>query len=327
MSYTGMEITGIHGRKLDELCEFLNRMGLRYDGGAEFTVNLYDESDRIVGTGSLCGNVLKYIAVSDELQGGGAAATIASGLVRRAYLLGRKKLFLFTKPNNKYLIRRLGFSLIAETNSVIYMENSRNGLSNYLDSLEKGTGLQVAVVMNCNPFTLGHKYLLETAAKQVDYLHVFIVSEDKSEFSFHDRFELVKHGTEHISNLILHESGDYIISYSTFPTYFLKNTADANKINAELDLVVFGSRIAPPLGISKRFVGTEPYCAVTKAYNECMKRILPQYGIEVVEIERKDGISASKVRAAIKDGNAELIRSLVPETTYKYLVEKRTELK
>lgn len=321
MSFIVSEAAGLHGPQLEKTEEFLNRMGLRYEGGAEYTVFLVDEEGVILGTGSLCGSVLKYIAVDEALQGEGGAASIVSRLVQRAYLLGRKKLFLFTKPQNEYLFRSLGFYTLASTNSSCYMENSRRGLRNYLESLEKGEGVQGAIVANCNPFTLGHQYLMETAAAQVDTLHVFVVSEDSSEFPFAARFELVKKGTAHIKNLILHESGDYIISHSTFPTYFIKSTADAESVNAELDLALFGERIAPALGITKRFVGTEPYCAVTNKYNEIMKELLPKYGVEVIEIERKDGISASNVRQAMAEGDLETVRSLVPQTTFDYIME------
>lgn len=298
-------------------------MGLRYEGGAEYTVFLTDDEGGILGTGSLCGNVLKYIAVDDSLQGEGGAAAIVSRLVQRAYLLARKKLFLFTKPANEYLFRSLGFFTLAATNSVCYMENSRRGLKNYLDSLEKGSGVQGAVVANCNPFTLGHQYLMEEAASRVDTLHVFVVSEDRSEFPFRDRFELVRRGTEHIKNLILHESGDYIISHSTFPSYFLKEQGDAERVNAELDLVLFGERIAPALGITKRFVGTEPYCAVTNAYNEAMKKLLPRYGVEVIELERRGGISASSVREALREGELGRVEKLVPKTTFDYILKMK----
>lgn len=328
MSFIITEAAGLYGPQLKKTEEFLQKMGLRYEGGADHTVFLTDEDGELLGTGSLCGSVLKYIAVDDALQGEGGAAAIVSRLVQRAYLTGRRKLFLFTKPQNEYLFRSLGFFPLASTRSTMFMENSRRGLKNYLDSLEKGSGVQGAVVANCNPFTLGHQYLMETAASMVDTLHVFVVSEDSSLFPFKTRFELVRRGTEHIKNLILHESGDYIISRSTFPTYFIKNEADAERVNTELDLALFGERIAPALGITKRFVGTEPFCPVTNKYNEAMKAVLPKYGIEVIELERRDAISASRVRAAMEAGDLETVRALVPDATYeciKEMLEKRAE--
>lgn len=335
MSYNITEVVGLYGSRLQRTIDFLAQMGLRYEGGADYTVLLTDDEDEIIGAGSLCGSVLKYIAVADSLQGEGGAAAIVSRLVQYAYLHNRKKLFLFTKPQNEMLFRSLGFFKMAETGSVIYMENSRNGLDSYLTSLEKGSGVQGAIVANCNPFTLGHQYLMETAANMVDSLHVFVVSSDKkdilntsftdnedAEFSFKERFELVRRGTAHIKNLILHESGDYIISHATFPTYFIKSTANSNDVNAELDLTLFGSRIAPAINVTKRFVGTEPFCEVTRSYNERMKALLPKYGIEVFEIERKNSISATGVREAIKSGSVNSLKELLPETTLEYILNR-----
>ncbi|MCH5278653.1 MAG: [citrate (pro-3S)-lyase] ligase [Christensenellaceae bacterium] len=319
MSFIVSEAVDLYGPRLEKIKHFLGTMGLRYEGDAEYTVFLTDDDGEILGSGSLCGSVLKYIAVADSLQGEGGAAAIVSRLVQYAYLHGRKKLFLFTKPKNEPMFRSLGFFALAETRDVIYMENSRSGLKNYLDSLEKGSGVQGAIVANCNPFTLGHQYLMEKAAGLVDTLHVFIVSENKSEFPFDVRFELVKKGTAHIKNLILHESGDYIISHATFPTYFIKSSANANMVNAELDLTLFCLRIAPALGITKRFVGTEPFCKVTREYNERMKQLLPDHGIEVIEIPRKDDISASSVRNAIANWDTETLRMLLPDVTFDYI--------
>ena len=316
------EVAGLSGPQLQKLTEFLKSSDLRYEGGAEYTVFLANDEGELLGTGSLCGSVLKYIAVDESLQGEGAAAAIVSKLVSRAYLLGRKKLFLFTKPQNEYMFRSLGFFTLAESGGAVYMENSRHGLDEYLDSLEKGSGVQGAIVANCNPFTLGHQYLMETAAARVDMLHVFVVSEDRSDFSFQTRLELVEKGTAHIKNIILHKSGDYMISHSTFPTYFIKDKLKAEKANSDLDLTLFAKRIAPALGITKRFVGTEPFCRVTNAYNESMKRILPEYGIEVIEIPRKDAISASEVRRALGKGDYETVKKLVPATTYEVITKQ-----
>lgn len=322
MSFIISDAAGLHGPQLEKTEEFLEKMGLRYEGGADYTVFLTDEDDRLLGTGSLSGNVIKYVAVDDSLQGEGGAAAIVSRLVQHAYLSGRRKLFLFTKPRNEFLFRSLGFFPVAETQSVLFMENSRRGLKNYLDSLERGEGVQGAVVANCNPFTLGHLYLMERAASMVDTLHVFIVSEDRSFFSFEERFMLAKQGTAHIKNLLLHESGDYMISHATFPTYFLKDREHARAANAELDLVLFSERIAPALGITKRFVGTEPFSPLTREYNELMKAVLPRYGVEVVELERSGGISATLVRKAIIEGDPGAAKALVPETTFNYIMKK-----
>ena len=308
--------------RLEKTVEFLKKMGLRYEGGADHTVQLLSEYGEIVGNGCLCGNVLKYIAIDERLQGEGAALTLVSELVSESYRRGITKLFLFTKASNEMLFRGVGFYTVAATREVCFMENTRNGFNSWLNSLEKHEGVVGAAVMNCNPFTLGHRYLVEEAAKRVDHLDVFVVSEDRSRFTFSDRFEMVRRGTEDIANVTVQPSGDYMISHATFPTYFMKDDVDAEKVNASLDLVIFAEKIAPALNITRRFVGTEPYCPITNKYNELMKELLPQRGIEVVELERLRGISASRVRAAMEAGDLETVSGLVPESTFEMIRER-----
>lgn len=183
-----------------------------------------------------------------------------------------------------------------------------------------------SIVMNCNPFTLGHRYLIEYAAGQVDYLYIFVVEEDKSYFKFEDRIELIKAGTNHLKNVKVLPSGQFIISTTTFSEYFDKANLKGTTIDTSLDVETFGSQIAPCLNISVRFVGEEPLDPITAQYNQSMKEILPKYGIELCEIPRKetDGgvISASRVRKCLEEKKWDEIRKLVPETTYLFLEEK-----
>ena len=301
---------------------FLTRMGLRYEGGADYTVQLISEYGDVLGNGCLCGNILKYIAVDPALQGEGAAQTIVSELVAEAFRRGITKLFLFTKAGNEMLFRGTGFYTVVSTNEICFMENERNGLNRWLSRMEKHDGVVGAAVMNCNPFTNGHRYLIETAASMVDHLEVFVVSEDRSFFSFADRLLMVRRGTEDIGNVTVRPSGDYMISYATFPTYFMKDEAAAVSANARLDLTLFAEKIAPALNISKRFVGTEPYCSVTNNYNQIMKEVLPARGVEVIELLRAGGVSASFVRAALERNDLDTAARLVPETTLELIRER-----
>ncbi len=312
----------LSGERLTKTEDFLHRMGLVYEGGANYTVQLVSEYGDILGNGCLCGNILKYIAVDSSLQGEGGATAIVSELVSEAYRRGITRLFLFTKAGNEDTFRGVGFYTVASTSSVCFMENSRSGISRWLSSLKKapeGKGITGAAVMNCNPFTLGHRYLIERAAEQCGTLMIFVVSEDRSRFTFEQRFEMVCRGTEDLNNVIVQPSGDYMISHATFPTYFMKEGQDKLAANAELDFNIFGRRIAPALGITRRFVGTEPYCAVTRSYNECMKRLLPEFGVEVIEIPRYGGISASKVREALDKNDLQAAGELVPASTFGFL--------
>lgn len=176
-----------------------------------------------------------------------------------------------------------------------------------------------AIVMNCNPFTLGHMYLIEEAKKSVDLLIIFVVEEDKSYFSFNNRMEMVKRAVEGMSNVYVASSGQYMISALTFPEYFTKDCNKNITVNTTYDVNLFAKCIAKELGISVRFVGTEPNDLITRQYNEMLKQILPLNGIELVEIKRKENgngvISGTKVRQLIIEKNISELRNLVPETT------------
>lgn len=183
-----------------------------------------------------------------------------------------------------------------------------------------------AVVMNCNPFTYGHRYLIEEALKQCDYLVIFLVEEELSFFSFDERIALVDEGTKDLENIVVIPSGRFIISSLTFSEYFNKSEIQDRIIDTSLDITVFAREIAPCLNITKRFVGEEPIDKITKQYNESMKKILPEYGIEFIEIPRMKAvdmvISASKVRQAIEERDHTLLKQFVPDTTYEFLLEK-----
>lgn len=201
-------------------------------------------------------------------------------------------------------------------------------LANYIDSLKqyKKDGVNGCIVMNCNPFTLGHRYLIEYASKQVDNLYIFVVEEDKSVFKFADRLMLVKEGTKDIPNVTVIPSGKYIISALTFKAYFEKGENQDITVDTSNDLNIFGRYIAPALDISMRFAGEEPFDKITEQYNSNMRLLLPRYNISFSEIPRKENggqvISASRVRKLLEDGALDSISELVPETTLSFLKDK-----
>lgn len=320
-----VEISGrLTGNKLNIWKEFLAKASLDADLSVEETVFVWDGDD-LIATGSREGNILKCIAVDKFRQGEGLTATVITELRKRAFEDGFTHLFLYTKPGNKEMFSSLFFYPVAETDSVLLMETVKDGLDTFVSALPDGEPDKVcgAVVANCNPFTLGHKYLIETASKQCDHLYVFVLSEDKSEFSAEDRFNMVKLGTEHLPNVTVLPTGPYMISSATFPTYFLKDKEKAGSIQCGLDIEIFAKHYAPKLNISKRFVGTEPNSPSTEMYNIALKENLPPKGIEVIEVPRKESdgapISARKVRALMKSEGTDAIASLVPETTYNYI--------
>ena len=335
----------------------LNAEGIRLDANLDYTCGMYDDEMNIIATGSCFGNTLRCLAVSSEHQGEGLMNQIISHLIEVQFERGNTHLFLYTKCSSAKFFGDLGFYEIARIDGqIVFMENRRTGFKNYLKKLEESSALQLqtltkdtsantatlqsdnalpdtstadrkiaALVMNANPFTLGHQYLVEKAARENDLLHLFIVSEDASLVPFKVRKQLVMEGTAHLDNICYHDSGPYIISNATFPSYFQKDENAVIESHAMLDLTVF-TEIARTLGINRRYVGEEPTSLVTGIYNQIMSEKLPENNIECVIVPRKTddekAISASTVRQAIKDNDMDTLKKLVPESTLRYFESK-----
>ncbi len=184
---------------------------------------------------------------------------------------------------------------------------------------EYKSGNNGIAAMNCNPFTLGHKYLISTASKMVDNLYVFVLEEDKSMFPFKQRFEMVKEGVKDINNVIVVPTGKFVVSSMTFPDYFSKEDGFNPSMNVAYDFEIFVNYIAPVLELRNRFIGTEPFCKTTRTQHEIMQEILPPKGISVIEIERNENefgpISAKKVRELIKNKDFDKLDLFLPKTT------------
>ena len=312
-------------KTLKQIDDLLQKEGIQRDANLDYTCAMYDEDYNVIGTGSCFGNTLRCFAVSSRHQGEGLLNEIISHLMQIQYERGNIHLFLYTKCSSAKFFGDLGFYEIARVNEkLVFMENRKNGFENYLKQMKKGNALPektAAIVMNANPFTLGHQYLVEKAASENDVLHLFIVSEDASLVPFSVRKRLVKAGTAHLDNIIYHDSGPYIISNATFPSYFLKDEAAVIDGHARLDLAVF-SRISASLSIGRRYVGDEPSSFVTNTYNTIMKEELPKSGVECVIIPRKETagapISASTVRTLLKTEDWESLKKYLPDTTLQY---------
>lgn len=318
-------------RGFEEIRAFLHDNALNLDDGAKVFLALREEG-KIIACGGVAEGIIVCVAIDNNYRGLGLALPLATALINLASEMGYTQLFIFTKPENKELFLSCGFYPLAEVpNQVVLLENSQTRIKNYMAKLSemRQEGDKIgAIVMNANPFTNGHLYLIEESLKQCDFLHVFVVKEDVSEFRYRDRLRLVREGTAHLKRLIVHEGSRYIISRATFPCYFLKKENIVHRCHMVLDITMFRKYIAPPLGITHRFAGSEPHCIVTNYYNQQMKNFLesPEIdapAVEFVEIMRKkvqqNYISASKVRALLAEGKYEEIRPYVPKTTYQFL--------
>lgn len=179
-----------------------------------------------------------------------------------------------------------------------------------------------AIAMNCNPMTKGHKYLIEQSLKIVDFLYIFILSDDKFELSFEFRKNILEHEIKNLKNVKVIESGCVMATTIIFPEYFNKELKNNVCIDASKDILTFCRYVAPTLNITKRFVGTENRDFITRQYNNQLKIILSLYGIELHEIPRLENnlgsVSAFKTRQFIKQGDW----SNVSEMVTPYVLEK-----
>ena len=317
-------VISLQGTRQTKWQSLLQSANLSPDGQLDSTVLVW-ENEELIATGSRWGNILKCIAVDDHYRGQDLTATVITKLRQDAFEAGYSHLFLYTKPNNELMFSSLLFYPIARTADVLLMENRQNGIGSFLNTLPAAEGKTVgAAVMNCNPFTKGHRYLIETAAKECDRVYVFVLSEDRSEFSARDRLEMVKLGTADLPNVTVLPTGPYLISSATFPTYFLKEQNKAALVQCQLDIEIFAKYFAPKFGITRRYVGTEPFCPVTSQYNDFLAEALPKKGIELRQIPRLElegtPISASAVRASLNDKVK--LAQLLPKTTLDHLLSK-----
>lgn len=337
---------------------FLAANGLRLAPLDRYVVVTRDEDgDEILAGGGLDGNVIKCVAVSESARSEGLMNILVSRLIAIAREEGRDSVKAFTKPENEGIFKSLGFALIASSPNAILMENGRGGLpeyKKYLASLAR-PGRNGAIVMNANPFTKGHRYLVEQAASQVDNLYVIVVKEDRSRFPYVERKAMIEAGCAGLDNVVVCEGSDYAISAATFPTYFLKKLDDATDTQIALDLDLFVNHIAQPLGVTVRFAGSEPEDALTRRYNELMAEILPGTSVAVVrqdhqpdselvkgsalrqarrpidfvEIPRLEQngnpISATSLRRALDKGGFKEAMEYIPKSTVPYLVADLAE--
>lgn len=332
-------------RQRQRIEAFLKRNGLRFDDMHYYAAITDDDGEMIAG-GGLKGNVIKCVAVDDAHKGEAIANTLISHLIAHANEEGHSNVMLFTKHKNRQLFESLSFRLLAEAPEAVLMETGIGGLGDTVEALKKireektnlttspsqhhntttpqplttTTPLRGVVVMNCNPFTLGHRYLIEQAAKQVERLFVMVVREDCSLFAYAERKAMVEQGVAHLKNVMVIDGSEYAISQATFPTYFLKRLDDAADTQMLLDLDLFRRHIAPALGATVRFVGTEPTDRLTRRYNQLMHEVLADVR-ETARLEKKgNAVSASRVRKAIEQGDMSTIRQLVPPTTLPYII-------
>jgi len=320
----------VKSQDLRAVAIFLDQFGLRYDRASDLTVEIRVHQ-QIVETGSLEGNVLQCIAVDSTMQGEGLSAKIVHYLMLAALRQGHTRVFIFTMPEQASFFASMGFRMLVKTEWAALLESGFPCLEDYLAQLESVASAVPAtkdgkvggLVVNCNPFTLGHQHLVAVAAKQCDHVYVLVVEENRSVFPFAVRLELVKQGTQHLKNVTVLPSGPYAVSAATFPSYFSEEETAHARAGASVDATLYATHIARALNVRVRYVGTEPYSPVTAIYNHSLREILAQHDIQLLEVPRLEkagmAISASHVRGVLRAGDFSALGQLVPETTLAFL--------
>ena len=307
-------------RALIEAC------GLRFEPGFDDLATVY-ERGRMVACGARAGYVLKMLAIDPGHRGTEVLGELVTRLTLSGMQAGQDTLFVFTAPQNAASFQALNFRLLVSHGQVALLEHGP-GLPAYLarHAADISPGRHGAVVINGNPFTLGHRYLVEQAAAQVDRLYLFVVREDLSRFPFEVRLRLAQAATSHLANVTVLDTGRYAVSAGTFPSYFIKRLDSVAQEQMQIDLRLFAQSIAPRFHIATRFAGQEPLCPVTAAYNRTMAEVLAEYGIGMVELPRLEAgggpISATRVRAALQAGDRAALEALVPPATLDYLLKE-----
>ncbi|MCI8609640.1 MAG: [citrate (pro-3S)-lyase] ligase [Firmicutes bacterium] len=324
----------------------VEKCGLEAPAGVDVTLGLFHDNDGLIATGSLKRDMIQGVAVNPAFQGEDILGKLLTALIDQGRKAGVSSLYLFTKPERAVQFQGLGFRQIGSVwPYAALLEWGEEGVGQYVEKLKhirqaaeqrrrETTGFEkltaAAIVMHANPFTRGHRYLIEQAGEAADLLYVLVVEEEGSMFSYEDRIEMVRRGTADLSNVTVLGGGRYAVSALTFPSYFTgKDRASA--AHTAMDAELFAKYIAPALGISLRFVGCEPFSPVTDLYNRTLTERLPKAGIAVRELERLavsgTVVSASAVRALLADkefdkGAETALMEMLPSSTVEYLKER-----
>jgi len=323
--------------------EFLESLGISNFQANELqqidtTLGIYNERGSLIATGSVAGNVLKYVGVCNKFSTQGSHFnSIVSALMNLLAQRGVFHLFVFTKVKYATSFQHVGFHELARTDLGVILETGDTGITDYVRRVAQVATDQDltpaskvgAIVMNANPFTLGHRYLVEQAARENELVYVFVVNDDVSLFTTAERLALVKAGTADLTNVVVVSGDQYMVSYVTFPAYFLPTQDDAIRYQTTLDARLFRDQIASALHITTRYLGSEPFSRTTGIYNQVLQTELPP-AVAVKVIDRQTSgdtvITATQVRRALAADDLATVRDWVPATTYQFMQQHLTTL-
>ena len=307
----------------NKLISFLHKNNLEYEFDITYSILVYDK-DKLIATSSIANNVMKCFLVHDDYKNLNITNLMFQHLVNELKSNNIYNYFVFTSPENEKVFTSLNMKKIVETMNTVLLEGG-DYITEVLHELKLEYNIsnnkKAAVIINGNPMTLGHVYLIETAAKENKEVLVFVVSEDLSSFPYKDRLEIIKAATKHLKNVTVLPTLSYLVSKITFPKYFLKEDQLIQDEQTLVDVLVYKQYYQKIFNIEKRYLGEEPYSFSTSKYNQVLKDYLNS-NVKIIPRKEKNKkpISASLVRKLIKANKLEKVKDYVPDATYQYLI-------
>jgi len=304
----------------------LEKYNLEYEYDIDYAVLAY-EDDKLLGTASLARNVMKCFLVVKEAQGKQVMTMMYEHLLDVLEERNIDHYFVYTMPNNEEIFEQLGMHVLVRTMNTVLLEGGQH-IKDVLKRLQEDYQLDQrkkhCVIINGNPMTLGHLYLIEEAAKEAEQLLVFVVSEDASSFPFEDRFMIIKKATKHLKNVVVLPTENYLVSKITFPKYFLKEDQLIDAEQTMIDVLIYKEYFVKFFNIKKRYLGEEPFSYNTNKYNQVLKQYMNGH-IHIIPRKAigEQVISASKVRKLIKANKLAKVKEYVPSATYEFLQSKK----
>ncbi|WP_425380550.1 [citrate (pro-3S)-lyase] ligase [Spiroplasma endosymbiont of Stenodema calcarata] len=310
---------------LNKIEKLLGSVNLKSDIIEECAV-IYDESKNVIATVSRYLNTLKCLAIEPAYQGNNLANKLVTYMIQRIYDQGWNEVFVFTKPDYFSTFQSLGFNIIYQNHNFAFLTNRDDLFKNYLDYLAKEkTNYNNAsvIVMNANPFTKGHLFLVQQASLKSDFVYIIPVKESGSLFTYQQRKTMIELGIQEFKNVKLLEGSNYLVSKNVFPSYFLSSPLAVIQEQTNLDVHIFVDYIAKALQIKTRFVGEEPYSLTTNEYNKTMKTVFMANDLNLIIIPRlsfnEKAISATTARKLFIQGDFDELQRIVPKTSADFL--------
>ena len=306
--------------------EFLNTHHLDYELDINYAILVYNEQE-LIATASLANNVMKCFTVKKEYSGQNITGLMFNYLVQVLNERNIYHYFVFTSPEKEKVFASFSMKRVVKTMNTVLLEGG-DDILNVLGRLKSeykiSDNKKGCVIINANPMTLGHLYLVEEGAKNHDEFLVFVVSEDLSSFKFEDRVNIIKDATKHLKNVTILPTLSYLVSKVTFPKYFLKEDYLIKDEQTLVDVLVYKEYYKKIFKISQRYLGSEPFSYTTNKYNETLLSYLPNHITIIERKEKKETpISASLVRKLIKKNHIDKIKDYVPEATFNFLKSEK----